>query len=583
MGEERMVPQVGEAPRKRRRARVACVPCRERKRRCNGQDPCGTCTEFEYDCHYAASARAGNGRPSMVARQGLSPDSAPPISPLDGSETRKSHGTRGQGSAGGHIALPEEARAHVQSLEANSGAAFARKLGLNIDPNNAPRLSLFAWNTGQRLGDGYVTRNPRPITSILSHAEMTSLSQTYFEKVAVVYGFIDRNTFLERLDQRWATDRGAVDPYDQVLCGVAALGLHFSQPSPPAIEPDLVESARALLEQESLSSPPSIDTVAGWVLRVAYLRMAATPHATWLASCSLMHVAEAARVHQEVPSQTVFDESPEAVNVDVRRRLWGMAQHLNIWASFDLGRARITLPNASTRPLTPKHGDPTSQLLGLMPLTEVLDPNQTRSAEDLESDLAQLLDQVHEVPPLVMAHVNLVLCVFRRLRAQKPSRAHCHIEKVLSLVQRGLQAARRMVSEYCPWHHAANIPFQVICLLLALDSRASLKVLHEALSVLKQVRDTWTSAVMQEAYDTAYLLILLHQRRKEEDAKELRAILDMHSSPMTHDRDGSNRANNAEQTTWTDSVESLWLDDFFTNVPGLREFDFEQLLLVNPG
>lgn len=583
---------VGDTPRKRRRAKVACRPCRDRKRKCDGHQPCGTCTQFEYQCYYSVSPRKhGRNTPdSSYVDRSTDDEDTTTATPAGPSTARP--------VAPPPSVTPDKAQhAHMQSLEANSGAAFVRRLGLKIDPNNAPRLRLFGWNTGERLA-GCPPGTPRPITSILSYAGMKSLAQRYFEKVGIVYGFIDQPTFYERLSQRWARD-AAPDDYDQVLCGVAALGFHLSQPSPPTMELDLVESAKVLLEKNMLLSPPPIDTVAGWILRVVYLRTTSTPHVTWLASCSLMHVVEAAGIHQEAPSQSVFDEAAQAVAVDARRRLWGMAQHLNIWASFDLGRTKITLPNVTTKPLTPKPGDHTSELLGLMPLTEVLDPNQPRSAEDLESDLSTLLDQTFEAPPVIMGQINLALCLYRRLRSQKSGVIHRHMDKILSLSRKGLHAARTMVVEYIPWHHAVNIPFQVVCLLLAVDSRASLPMVGEALSVLREVRDLWSSAAMHEAYDTAYLLVLLHQRRKDEDARQLRAALDLQTSTaaaagaMVGGGGGkvgaaaaaAGAAAGSLQAMGTESVETLWLDDLFTNVPGLRQLDLEQFLVeetLNP-
>ncbi|CAM1508825.1 Fc.00g025640.m01.CDS01 [Cosmosporella sp. VM-42] len=503
---------------------------------------------------------------------------------IDADDEALSHDMRDDEDREAEQVVPlANARAHLQSLEANSGAAFVGKLALKLDPGNAPQLRLFAWNTGERLA-GCLPGTPRPITSILSQTGMISLARVYFEKVAVAYEFIDRDDFFTRLDKRW-TNQTAIESYDQVLCGVAALGLHFSEPSPPSFEPDLVESARNLLEHGSLSTPPSIHTVTGWVLRVAYLRMTSLPHTTWLASCSLMHVAEAAKIHQEAPQRIIFDESQEAIDLDIRRRLWGMAQHLNIWVSFDLGRTKITLPTASTKPVTKKPDNVTSQLLGMIPLTESLDPNKTRSVQDLESDLARLLDEVHEEPPVVMAQINLLLCLYRRLRAQKSNMINRHMNRILELATKGLRAAQRMVAQASPWHHAANIPFQVVCLLLAIDNQPSLPLLHDALSVLRQVRDTWNSAAMREAYDTAYLFIFLHQRRKEEHARALRDILSIHSvTPSRADNDSlginvTNSNNMNLSQPMGDSTQVLGLDDLITDMPSLREFDLEQFLV----
>lgn len=41
-----------QPPRKRQRARKACLPCRQRKRKCDVQYPCSMCTTYGYQCQY---------------------------------------------------------------------------------------------------------------------------------------------------------------------------------------------------------------------------------------------------------------------------------------------------------------------------------------------------------------------------------------------------------------------------------------------------------------------------------------------------------------------------------------------------
>ncbi|OJJ06277.1 hypothetical protein ASPVEDRAFT_45682 [Aspergillus versicolor CBS 583.65] len=447
---------------------------------------------------------------------------------------------------------------------------------------------------------------------------MTRLALIYFDKVAKTYGCIDRSLFFKRLHARWNTP-GSITTYDPVFCGVAALALHFSERFPMAFEPDLVETAKTLLEQNSLQTPPSVDTVTGWILRVAYLRMTSTPHATWLASCSLMHVAEAANIHLEGHLETVFNDNPsETIALDLRRRLWGLAQHLNTWASFDLGRSRITLSGAcTTKPVeagpvaasstaaeappgsigTP--GDCTSQVLSLIPLTEHLDPNKPRSVEELENDIIQVLAETRDAPSATMAQVNLMLCIFRRLRAQGSiDTLHPHMDRIIALAMKGLDASLSMVASYSPWHHAANIPFQVVCLLLAIDSQASLGLLGRAMGALRAVRDLWDSAVMREAYSTAVLLVYLHQRRKEEDARSLRGVLEAYSTTASTPGElgsaagvdaglgmgGSSVEVETGQQDWTAAyaAEVSWLGNLVSDMPALREIDVEQFLM-QPG
>jgi hypothetical protein len=376
-----------------------------------------------------------------------------------------------------------------------------------------------------------------------------------------------------------------VDEYDPVLCGVAALGSLFSELRPPKAEHQLVESARFVLETQSLLTPPSIDTVTGWVLRVAYLRMTALPHAAWMASCSMMHVVEAANIHLEEASDTVFTGSPDVVSVDIRRRLWALAQHLNIWISFDLGRTRVSLPGASTKPLVPKSGDYTSQLLGLIPLTESLDPGKSRTDEELEADLARILGVEYQEPPVVMAQTNLMLCIFRRLRTQNSNILSRHEHRVIRLAKKGLQAAHRMVETNSPWHHAANVPFQVVCLFLAIDSRYSLQLLGYAMSTLNEVATAYDTAVMREAYNTAYLLIMLHQRRKASDAGALQDVMNAHNiNPAISPANGGpvSAANDQPLQSPSMQPEMSWMEDLIADMPTLRGLDIYQFLYDDP-
>ncbi|KAF7622709.1 hypothetical protein F9C07_2286782 [Aspergillus flavus] len=66
--------------RKRRRAKVACESCRTRKRKCDGQEPCGTCVQLEYDCHYCPTLKAHK-RTSETPRDGQPSTNAvePPV------------------------------------------------------------------------------------------------------------------------------------------------------------------------------------------------------------------------------------------------------------------------------------------------------------------------------------------------------------------------------------------------------------------------------------------------------------------------------------------------------------------------
>jgi hypothetical protein len=581
------------------RARKACEPCRERKRKCDGGNPCSCCVRYEYDCYYfsvrerrgmttttsSSSNRASPpnmdariaAAPVLTAQQPLPPPltSAPPVR----EESRHSPGPNSQ----------------LQSLEANSGAAFVRKLALGIDPANAPRLHLFAWN----LFLGARTSNNRqpvgaPVTEIISRATMEGLMTIYTEKVDPCYGFVDRVVVEQRIQARWDLGMPA-DQSDAVLCGIAAMGLLFSQRFVSDIELDLIESAKRILEA-STESNPGIDIVTGWVLRVAYLRMTASPHTAWMASCTLMHTVEAAGIHSAHLSENIPGIRRESFAApELCRRLFGVARHMNVWMSFDLGRSRVILQNATHEGPSSRPGDSTAELLSLLPWSESLDPGKDVDLPSLKATLSSVLDRELTIPSTILAHCNLVLCLCRRLRALDYVISGRLLDRILALTAHSIQCAQANLDSGSVWHHTANVPFQIVCILLAFDTPGSIAQLGNAIGVLKNAAQLYETEAAREACNTACLLVLLHQKRKEADTKSLSNVLQAYSpapfaaaAPLQNSASSSTAAlttapypagpAGGEANGFHSWNDSSWLDDLMTDMPNLQGFDIGQLL-----
>ena len=521
---------------KRKRSRLACKPCRERKRKCEGGDPCSTCTQWGYECYY--DIRRGRATPDPPARP------APPS-----------------------IALESDHSGLTQRLEANSGAAFVRKLGLKIDPTKAPKLNLFGWNIGAReISSELTAASALPIVEITSLEHMKSLAQVYFDKVDPCYGFIDHRQFFERLDKRWKPPLRP-NVYDSILGGVAAIGCLFSQRNATITELHLVRCARSSLDNEHLSGPPFIDLLTGWMLRLIYLRMTDSPHSTWIASCTLMHLIEASGLHPESLSDLV----PIAqCDPDLGRRLVGLAHHLNAWTSFDLGLSRVSFQNNDLPLLpSPKPGDYTVEVLGLLPMSVSLDPGRLKDETDLTLALSKTLDGIHTQPPSVLAQCNLVLCILRRIHAQNLDISSGLAEQVLALLKKGFGCARGMVMDYSPWHHVANVPFHILCVLLVMDTRSSLAMLPEAMQTLSMVASTYETETMRNAYSAACLLVLLHQQRREHDIAIFAEALNIHHPERQI----------ASPAQFNPSAEDYsWLGALVADLPGLPRVDLDEFL-----
>ena len=538
-----------QAGSKRKRSRIACEPCRERKKKCDGSKPCTTCSEWGYDCHYDSQPR-----PKSPATRDVSAESTP-----------KSKSP----------SCPSEPTSHdlARRLEANSGAAFVRRMGLKIDPAKAPRLSLFGWNVGKRqLSAAFSGVVPSlSIIEITSLEHMQNLAQVYFEKVDPCYGFIDRHQFFERLEVRWQSS-GITHLYDSVLGGVAALGCLFSQRNMTITELHLVESVRHTLDTHVLFGVPPFDLLTGWTLRVAYLRMTDSPHATWIASSSLMHLIEAAGLYIDPSPDSVFlHHNRINCDPDISRRLSGVAQHLNLWTSYDLGLSTVSFQESNIPPLpSMKPGDYTHELLRLLPVSASLEPCKSRDEDThLEARLAEIIDGSHSEPPSTMAQCNLVLCLLRRLPPERLEIFPSLADKCLELLKRGLDGSRNMVLSCLPWHHLVNVPFHIICVLLAMDTRSSLAILPEAMQTLRLAADTYDTDTMREAWNTASLLVMLYQQRRRDDVSIFSEALGIGQHQV--------QAGASFQETTNAEMHS-WLENLVSDLPGLNGFGIDQFL-----
>lgn len=553
----------------RKRSRQACKPCRDRKRKCDGREPCVTCTGWGYECFYETRHRRGN-RTSQPAAAAAAPGQVMPegSDPPAGPGSAHAPGTARPGAD--HSGL-------VRRLEANSGAAFVRKLSLKIDPTRAPKLNLFGWNLGARQlscqrGAGASPAAVLPITDITPLEHMRALAQVYFDKVDPCYGFVDRRQFFERLDSRWQTPL-APATYDSVLSGAAALGCLFSQRNATITELHLVRSARSNLDNHDLSGPPSTDLITGWTLRTIYLRLTDSPHSTWMASSTLMHLIEASGLHPESPSVLL----PSAqFDPDLKRRLVGVAHHLNAWTSFDLGLSRVSFRTHDLPLLpSPKPGDYTAEVLGLLPVSVSLDPSRLEAETDLASRLSRVLDGVHTQPPSVMAQCNLVLCILRRIHTQNLDLSSGLADQVLDLLKQGLSCARSMVMDCYPWHQVANVPFQIICVLLVLDTRSSLVLLPEAMQTLNLISSTYDTETMREACRAACLLVVLHQQRRKDDITILGEALSQCPAIDTQQQEAQPLP--APQVG-ASAEDVSWLEALVADLPGLQRVDLDQFL-----
>lgn len=493
----------GNSPptQKRQRAKQACEPCRLRKRRCDGAMPCNMCTQFEYKCYFEKHPR----KRSKLVEQHAIADGVGSTSPDLPIKSENAQPTI-------------EDMSKMRSMEANSGIAFTRLLGMRLDPSSGPKLFTFGWNLGS---NSYTPPMPTPITDILNQDQMYSLARLHFANVHPLYGFLDNERVMEAISLRWSRPEASEVP-DHLLCGVATLGILFSEGNLTPMLPTLVDTQKKTLESTSTMQPPCLADVQSWVLRCLYLRSTDHPHATWIASCTMMHLVEAVGLQLEVSSSVLHPAANDAENdPEIRRRTFWVARMLNSWVSFEYGRTRVGLRGITAQLPTSKEGDFTADYVDLYSISCCLDPETSDKAGQWEEFLEKLDAYQPRHDGIALSKANLGLCGYRRLRLANPNLSNDIINKIINIGLRGLEAARRMAEKGMPWWHVANVPFQTICVFLAMDIRESLSHLATAMRTLEFVVERFRTVAMKEALKTSRFLVRLSKKRKDEDSEVL--------------------------------------------------------------
>lgn len=496
----------GESPpsQKRQRAKQACEPCRLRKRRCDGSSPCNMCTQFEYQCYFEKHPRK---RSKIVEANAIQEGLSSPTSP----GSFKHEPTKEERTS-------FEDMSKLRSMEANSSIAFTRLLGLRLDPSSGPKLFTFGWNLGSST---YTIPHQTPITDLIGREQMYAMAQLYFANVHPLYGFVDKDYVLAQLSQRWTRPEACKVP-DHFFATLAACGSVFSGGAIDALLPRLVDAAKCALESTSTMTPPTLVDVQSWILRIIYLRATDHPHATWMATCTAMHLVESIGIHQESSNAALHPSASDRLHdPEVRRRTFWVARMLNTWVSFEYGRTRVALHAINSQFPTPKEGDYTTDYVKLYSFTCRLDPDRSDQPGQWEDFMHQL--EVYEVHHdcLELTKANLGMCAYRRLRLANPNLSGELTNRIIRMGLRGLEAARSMSKKGVPWWHVANVPFQVICIFLAMDVRESLAHTATALRTLEDVVARFHTVAMKEALKTARFLVRLSKKRKDEDANVL--------------------------------------------------------------
>ena len=302
-------------------------------------------------------------------------------------------------------------------------------------------------------------------------------------------------------------------------------------------EAELVNLAKLHLESTSTLSSPNQDQIAATILRTIYLRATTRPHASWLSSCTLMHQIEACGLHQEISNIAIVSPAaPEvgAGDTEIRRRTFWVSWALNRIISYEYGRSPVYLPGTSVKPFDTAGSTTSSHIL--VALANTL-PEETISQDNEEAVIQNSLDALDKISiasePLTLLKADIAFCLYRRLRSLR-ARASISTATTAFVMSIGISAlpnVKSLAAQRLPWWTIISVPFQLVCVLLAIDSRESLSHVAQAMCTLESVGRHWDTHMAREAVGCAGLLVKLSRRRKEEDLKYLESSMPRCSGP----------------------------------------------------
>jgi hypothetical protein len=528
-------------PRKRQRVIRACIPCRQMKKKCDGERPCSTCARFQHDCQYQQQKRP-NPRNVVWSGGGASVGG---IAAKEATPRATQNSPRENESMDDSILDPEKGR----YFDASSAIAFPRLIGIQFGANKALRLHSFAWNLGIRTEP---LPNTLDIKRFISLDDVHIYSNDYFMVVHPAFDFLDQQEFIRRASLRWkgSPTEDALN-FDAVICGVVALGYFVSQKIDNGIEAAVTSFAKDRLESVGLVMPPTVDLIAAWILRAIYLRATSRPHASWMASNITMHLIEASGIQRDISSVALIYPSSKGTNIDqaqslYRRKVFWIGRAINAIFSYEYSRPRIIINKISCARVDTIVSSATRDLLQLADLIpensqtcdEALDIARTKSM------LESLSDFTTAETPVSLFCADLAFAAYRHLRPMRnfitstTSSADPTISHLLSISSAALKAIHDHlskpsapsphstdVSSVTPWWSLVSIPFHFILILLSLDTPESLSQVSSTLHTLQVVAAVFDTHLTREAVQNATMLIRLAQSRKERDVKALREAL----------------------------------------------------------
>ncbi|KAL2824417.1 hypothetical protein BDW59DRAFT_147626 [Aspergillus cavernicola] len=539
---------------KRKRARKACIPCHQRKRKCDTEHPCGMCTTYEYNCRYAdddTTGTAGDGvhvpppakRNSLDGRSRLTSRSHVEQGPHenDGSLTKSPTVV-----AGASAGIFDEHKSRYAG--ASAAMAFPHILGVALGSDSPPKMRSFAYNFGVRPEE---TSNTYCLLGkLISEENLGFFSGVYFSVLAPISDVLDPRIYAQRCRDYYHGFGSTEVAFAAVAAGVASLG-SFLSPNRHPRESDLVQYAKAILDDPASMRMLSIDHIIAWGMRVLYLRATTRPNNAWIASCTLMHLCETVGLHEEGNIKKMASMAGAAVlghDADRLRRIFWISWAGHNMLSFEQDCSAVQFRAVTCQAIIPTPGSVANQFVQLVQIIPApnspfhLEWQPPNPGEELFERL-KALDELQVTHPfLVVTKADIALCFYRRIYQLKTWISDEFIKLVIDSGNAGLVAAEQLANQGRLFWNVIGSVFQYACVLLAIDTPTASVHIVTAFKGLENLVKAADTGLTREALSIARHLLSLNMAKKR---KELAQLEDVEASYQFFQTQPASEANNS--------------------------------------
>ncbi|KAJ5651068.1 C6 zinc finger domain protein [Penicillium longicatenatum] len=504
---------------KRKRARKACIPCHQRKRKCDTIYPCGMCTTYGYNCRYADED--GTTKPASGVQI------SPPAKRVN--LNSESQSLTNQAPAARSPGIFDEQK--FRHSGASAAMAFPHILGVALGSDSPPKTRSFAYNFGIRPEEASNTHCF--LGNLISEEDLDFFSEVYFSILGPIGDVLDRGMYAQRCRDYYhssppqSSGSNAV-AFAAVAAGVAALGSFLSPTNRHPRESELVQYAKAILDDPASLRLHGIDHIVAWGMRVFYLRATTRPSNAWIASCTQMHLCEAIGLHEEENIKKMA--SVLGYDADLLRRIFWISWAGHNMLSYEYDRSPVCFQAVTCLSIIPPAKSVADQFVELIQI--IPSPNSpfqlqwqaSTPSEELLERLKVLGEFQTTHPFLVVTKADIAFCFYRRLYQLKTRISDEAISVVIDSGNAAVEAAELQANQGRLFWNVIGSVFQYTCILLAIDTPAAIVHIGAAFKGLENLVKAADTALTREALSMARHLLTLNMAKKRKELTQLEVV-----------------------------------------------------------